>query len=91
MHHYLKIHPPFYSAVIDGDKTFEIRKNDRGYQKGDSVTLSEYDPDLWDKDNQVYGCYTGNYVVAVITYVTNYEQRSGFIVFGFRLATETKD
>jgi hypothetical protein len=85
MHHYLKIYPVFFSAVSDGDKWFEIRKNDRGYQKGDSVTLREYDPGLWNQDTQAYGAYTGKAAVAVITYVTNYEQRPGFVVFGFRL------
>jgi len=44
MHHDLKIWPQYFAAVQDGSKTFEIRKNDRGFQKGDTVTLHEYDP-----------------------------------------------
>lgn len=43
MHHELKIEPPYFQAVIDGRKTFEIRKNDRGYNAGDTVLLREYD------------------------------------------------
>ena len=35
--HNLKINWNFTKAVLDGEKTFEIRKNDRGYQKGDRV------------------------------------------------------
>ena len=37
--HDLKINPVHYNNVIQGTKTFEIRKNDRAFQKGDEVTL----------------------------------------------------
>ena len=42
--HELKIWPQYYHAVAGGSKTFEVRKNDRGYQKGDRVTLRCFDP-----------------------------------------------
>lgn len=38
-HHFLKIYPEHYNNIKDGTKTFEIRKNDRAFQKGDKVTL----------------------------------------------------
>ena len=41
--HYIKLHKHFASAVYDGSKTFEIRKNDRGYQKGDRVIFTVVD------------------------------------------------
>lgn len=44
MEHELKIWPQYFCRVVDGSKTFEIRKNDRGFQPGDNVTLLEYDP-----------------------------------------------
>lgn len=45
MEHVLKIHPQYYARVADGTKTFEIRDNDdRAFQKGDLVTLDEWDP-----------------------------------------------
>ena len=44
MIHTLKIWPQYYSRVKDGSKTFEIRENDRGFQKGDLVELREWDP-----------------------------------------------
>jgi ParB family transcriptional regulator, chromosome partitioning protein len=34
----------FFHAAARGEKTFEIRKNDRGYQKGDVLELRETDP-----------------------------------------------
>ena len=37
MLHRIKILSSFADAVYSGNKTFEIRKNDRGYQKGDIV------------------------------------------------------
>jgi len=43
--HCLKILPEHFNNVNAGTKTFEIRKNDRAFQKGDLVTLNEYDPD----------------------------------------------
>jgi hypothetical protein len=44
MRHELKIWPQYFRPVADGDKTFEVRKNDRGFQKGDVVMLREWDP-----------------------------------------------
>ena len=35
--HKIKILEEFADSVLFGDKTFEIRKNDRGYQRGDLV------------------------------------------------------
>lgn len=45
MIHELKILPQYYCRVKDGSKTFEVRKNDRGFQSGDTVILKEYDPE----------------------------------------------
>lgn len=42
--HKLKIWPRMFEAVQRGDKTFEIRKNDRDYQTGDTLVLEEWDP-----------------------------------------------
>lgn len=36
-YHELKLQRDFCDAVLNGEKTFEIRVNDRGYQKGDRV------------------------------------------------------
>ena len=41
-HHDLKIYEEHYNNVRAGTKTFEIRKNDRGFQKGDTVSLRLY-------------------------------------------------
>ncbi len=43
MTHNIKILETFADAVLSGDKTFEIRKNDRGYQKGDLIQFTVID------------------------------------------------
>lgn len=37
--HYLKTDAALFDAIKNGDKNFEIRKNDRFYQAGDTVVL----------------------------------------------------
>ena len=59
MKHELKIYPKYFEAIIDGKKTFEIRKNDRGFRVGDRVVLKEW-------DNIVY---SGREIHAEIKYI----------------------
>jgi hypothetical protein len=44
--HTLKTLPVYFDAVERGEKTFEIRRDDRGFQKGDVVRLKRFDPQL---------------------------------------------
>lgn len=37
--HYLKTHPAYFDAIERGEKLFEIRRDDRGFQKGDVLCL----------------------------------------------------
>lgn len=39
MHHYLKIKKQFAEEIVKNNKLFEIRFNDRAYQKGDTVSF----------------------------------------------------
>lgn len=39
--HELKIKEKYYKAIIDGNKTFELRKNDRDYQVGDLIKFTD--------------------------------------------------
>ncbi len=43
--HELKCWPGYFGAILDGTKTFEVRKNDRHFTTGDSLRLREWDPD----------------------------------------------
>jgi len=42
MLHVLKTVQPYFEALWSGEKRFEVRKNDRGFQVGDSLCLREY-------------------------------------------------
>jgi len=43
--HELKTWPEYFEAVARGDKTFEVRKDDRGFMRGDLLVLCEIEPD----------------------------------------------
>jgi hypothetical protein len=43
--HTLKVWPAYYDRLADGSKTFEVRRDDRGYQTGDLLVLREWDPE----------------------------------------------
>ena len=61
MKHELKIWPEFYERVRDGEKTFEVRTNDRNFQCGDFVVLKEWDPKARNSaDPSVPSGYTGS-------------------------------
>lgn len=60
--HKLKIWEPYFSKVISGEKTFEFRKNDRGYEVGDTIVLREWSAKTG---------YSGWQVIALITYILN--------------------
>nr|WP_312985789.1 DUF3850 domain-containing protein [Clostridioides sp.] len=74
--HELKIYKEYYEPVLNGSKTFEIRKNDRNYRVGDRIVLNELQDDK--------KTCTGRYFKGVITYVTDYAQQDEYVVFGFR-------
>lgn len=73
--HNLKILPIYFTEVVSKRKTFEIRKNDRDFCVGDMVRLKE-----WEK-----GDYTGREVTAQVTYLTDFQQKPGYLVFSFEL------
>lgn len=43
--HYLKTWPQYFHAVARGDKNFEVRKDDRAFQAGDTLVLEYFDPE----------------------------------------------
>lgn len=71
--HRLKIKKEFAIAKLAMLKPFEIRKNDRGFEGGDFVKYScPEDSELDEKLSEK---------LFVILYVTNYEQKDGYVVF----------
>ena len=78
--HRIKILESFANAVLAGDKTFEVRKNDRGYQKGDLVKFTVIDSDGIEKVSHplIEQTYTITYVLA------GWGIEDGYVVFGIR-------
>ncbi|MGI1820044.1 DUF3850 domain-containing protein [Lactobacillus johnsonii] len=72
--HELKILPEYYKAQVEGKKNFEIRKNDCNYKIGDKLVLKEYDPET--------NSFTGQSFVTEITFITDYQQKDGYVVLG---------
>ena len=86
MIHKIKLQKEFADAVLSGDKCFEIRKNDRGYQKGDKVQFK-----VMDGIYEYYLPYIENHKHPLseklyeITYViSGWGLENGFVVFGIR-------
>lgn len=59
--HDLKTWPEFFEAVTAGGKTFELRKDDRGFRVGDFLRLKE-----WRRDAERY---TGREIVTRVNYL----------------------
>lgn len=57
--HQIRIGTTFFEDVCNGVKTFELRKNDRGYTKGDILEMMEF----------TNGKYTGRSVKVHVTYI----------------------
>lgn len=64
MIHELKTWPIYFSATASGVKTFEIRKDDRNFQIGDSLKLREWNPET--------KTYTGREMSVKVSYRTDY-------------------
>ena len=83
MIHELKILSSFIRPILDGSKTFEIRENDRGFQKGDRVQFKVVSDDWTRKNSSIV--YEFEHKVFEITYViSGWGLKNGFVVFGIK-------
>lgn len=76
----LKTLPDFFMAVARGEKTFEVRKNDRNFQVGDDLYLREW--------SETTG-YTGRKFFKRVSYVLTdpaFGVQPGFAVLGLKSA-----
>ena len=88
MKHELKVEPPYYDALADGSKTFEVRKNDRGFQAGDFLSLSEWVPRQCKSryckhDLRLCDGYTDRNLWVRVTYVYHGDPRFGGLEPGY--------
>lgn len=81
MIHQLKLRNDFIVPVLTGDKCFEIRYNDRGYQKGDIVQFTAV-------DSNGNALETNNLIedkLFLITYVlSGWGLEKDYVVFGIK-------
>lgn len=79
MIHALKTEPQFFEAVIDGSKTFKVRKNDRDFRVGDYLALNELD--------DTREGYTGRSVLLYVCYILSDEKycKPDYVTIGFKL------
>jgi hypothetical protein len=76
--HEIKCWPPFFGAIRRKEKNFDVRRDDRGYQKGDTVVLREWDPRR--------AGFTGNDEHRKIKFILTGGQfgiEPGYVVLGF--------
>ncbi|MFB9770109.1 DUF3850 domain-containing protein [Lactiplantibacillus modestisalitolerans] len=79
--HELKIAPKYMDAQLAGVKNFEIRKNDRHFRVGDRLLLREWTD----------GKLTGRSLTVYVIYITDYQQRDGYVVLGTKPLGHTSD
>ena len=64
-----------FDAIMKGEKTFEVRKDDRGFKVGDLLHLRRYDPQ--------FKLYTGEDLTVRVSYILSGSEwglQDGFVV-----------
>lgn len=76
----IKIENSFIEPILNGSKTFEIRKNDRRYQKGDHIVFIPFDErGVLDNTHPIKSH------IYEITYVlSGWGIKKDYVVFSFR-------
>lgn len=77
--HELKTWPSYFTAVCNGEKTFEVRKDDRQFVIDDILCLREWCPELRE--------YTGRHELKRVSYVLRggeFGIETGYVVMGLQ-------
>jgi len=59
--HKLRTYPPEFTQSMFGNKSFELRVDDRDYRLGDYLALEEWDPETKE--------YSGRSIMRQVTYI----------------------
>ncbi len=82
MNHKIKCWPVYFEAIVSGEKTFEVRKDDRNYAVGDVLRIHE-----WDDERQKF---TGREEDRTVVYKMNggkFGVQEGYCVLGIQETT----
>ena len=80
MIHKIKIKYKYYRDVLNGDKTFEIRKNDRDYKVGDII---QFVP-VADDSDMIIPHNPNEYKITYVFHGGEYGLEEGYCVFAGR-------
>ena len=84
--HELKCNKHYFEAIERGDKNFEVRRDDRGFQKGDILVLKKFDNGRYEMDG--YGISASpKQTKKCISYVMTGGQfgiEPGYVVLGLK-------
>jgi ASC-1-like (ASCH) protein len=69
MTHELKTWPNYFEDILNGRKTFEVRKNDRDFHVNDFLILEEFDP--------VTNRFTDRRIACMIIYILKSNEFEG--------------
>lgn len=86
--HDLKLNTEFCDAVLSGEKTFEVRKNDRGFQTGDLIRFIPTDGTFCRSSDGTVREHAKHEISGhtyKITYILNgWGIKNGYVVLGIR-------
>ncbi len=83
MNHVIKCWPIYFEALCSGEKTFELRKDDRMYKSGDILEIREYDPES--------DSFSGDYVRREVIYKLQggkFGLAEGYCILGLKVDHE---
>ena len=90
--HVLKTWPAFFDAVQRGEKSFEVRRDDRGFQKGDVLVLQRTESNsAYSSVDVDYGGNVSHEIRRRIAYVLTGGQfgiQPGYVVMALEPLTE---
>lgn len=93
--HDLKLNTEFCDAVLSGEKTFEVRKNDRGFQTGDLIRFIPTDGKSYHSLNGTVIEHAKHEISGhtyKITYILNgWGIKNGYVVLGIKEYRQTEE
>ncbi len=87
MHHNLKTDPDVFLPLLLGTKTYELRKDDRGFEVGDTLSLMETKHSGAEMAEGAPLVLTGRNVIRVVTHVLRgpiYGLAEGWVILSCR-------
>lgn len=84
MTHDIKCWPRYYYKIETGQKTYELRKNDRDYQTGDLLLIQEFQPDTQQ--------YTGRHHLQQVSHILHgpaFGLKKGYCIMSLRRVSDT--